>query len=163
MFSSDMKRLSLILAVALTLGTGSMNVRAHGCGGWGGWHGGCGWGGCGWWPLATFGIGLGVGTAVGYASAPRYPAYSYSYVYPAYAYAPPSSAYVVPVGSYARQPVNTPVVAPAPQVAVWVPSTPGAGKWVPDRNPYSYTPSDGSVSIASGFVTAPTLASTTTR
>ncbi|HWX21242.1 MAG TPA: hypothetical protein VN578_15185 [Candidatus Binatia bacterium] len=126
-----MKKLSVILTVALTLCTGSVSVRAHGC-----------WGGRGCWPFWSFGIGLGVGTAVGCSwAAPRYPAYGYAYVYPpaAYTYVPPAAAYPAPASAYVQQPLS----APPPMTAlasVWVPSTPGVGRWVPDPNPYRYQP-----------------------
>ena len=135
-----MKKLGILLAISLTLSTGSFRVHAHGCGG------------CDWWPFAAFGLGLGIGSAVTYAATtPRYPAYSYTYVYPqpsAPAYAPPSAPQAAPTSVYARRPVSPPATAHAPQPAIyapqvatcWVPSTPGAGRWVPDPNPYRYAP-----------------------
>src|SRR3974390_1885476 len=141
-----MKRLNLVLATALTLSFGSLNTFAHGyCG-----HGG----GCGWWPFWSFGIGLGVGTAIGYSAAPRYPVYAYPYAYPvqAYTYAPATAVHTAPASSSYAQPTGNPHGTPrAPQMAVWVPHTPGAGKWVPDPNPYSYTPSEAAVASNTGI------------
>ena len=38
--------------------------------------------------------------------------------------------------------VTAATAAPAtPTLAAWTPRTPGAGRWVPDSDPYSYTPS----------------------
>jgi hypothetical protein len=150
-----MKKLGILLATALTLSTGSVRVQAHGCGG------------CDWWPFAAFGLGLGIGSAVTYATTPRYPAYSYTYVYPppsVPAYAPPSAPQAAPTSVYARHPVSLPAIAHAPQHAIyapqvaacWVPSTPGAGRWVPDPNPYRYAP----VIAPSGFPSEPTAVAT---
>jgi len=111
-----MKKIGLTLSLVLALGG---NAMAHGC-----WH--C-WG---FWP--SFSVGIGLGGVFGCSLGVRpgcscycgcgYPAYSCDYSQPAYAYAPPAN-YVDP-----------------PQPSAWVPSTPGAGRWVPDPTPYSYTP-----------------------
>jgi hypothetical protein len=109
-----MKTIGLVLSVALTLCTGTLNARAHG--------GGCG--GCFFWPFMAFGLGL--------ALASSSQAHTVSY-YP---------VCVPPAGpAYAPQaPAAEPASAPAPVTASWVPSTPGSGKWVLDSQPYSYVP-----------------------
>jgi hypothetical protein len=108
-----MKKIGLTLSLVLALGG---NAVAHGC--------------CGFWPSFSIGIGigavfgcsLGVGPGCYCYCGCGYPAYSCAYPQPAYAYAPPAN-YFDP-----------------PQPSAWVPSTPGAGRWVPEPTPYSYTP-----------------------
>lgn len=141
-----MKILGLILSIAFTLGTGTINARAYGGwrGGYGGWHGGYwhggGWygGGCSFWPSFTFGLGLGALAAYPWY---RYrtcnyvyysPASSYVYRQPAYTCSPPANP--APPAAVLRQ-------APkAPENPVWIPSSQGAGQWVPESNPYRYSP-----------------------
>jgi len=127
-----MKKIGLILSLVLTFGG---NAMAHGC-----W---CGWG---FWP--SFSVGLGLGGVFGCSlacpccccscgygyPAYGYPAYSYAYSQPAYAYS------YAPAANYVDPPAAVPGPARAPEPSGWVPSTPGAGKWVPDPAPYSYTP-----------------------
>jgi hypothetical protein len=76
-------------------------------------------------PFFSFGFGLGVPTAYAYPCAQ--PACYYSYGAPV-AYDPP--------------PQMPPDVQPAFEAppAVWTPSTPGPGHWVPDPQPYRYIP-----------------------
>jgi hypothetical protein len=116
-----MRTTGLVLSVAMTLCTGTLSARAHG---------GCG-GGCFYWPFWAFGIGL--------AAAYSCQAYSVSRSQPVYTYVPPACVYSPPAGEAAPA-----AVAPALQAtaltAVWVPSTPGTGKWVPDPKPYSLKP-----------------------
>jgi hypothetical protein len=124
-----MKRLRLALSMALMFGASVVNAPA------------CGWGlhvGLSLPPLFSFGIGFGLGNGCGAYSC-GYPYYRY----PAYAYAAPVYAY-----SYNSIPAQAPASAaaplpapPAPEVS-WTPSTPGAGKWVPDPEPYRYTPAE---------------------
>jgi hypothetical protein len=127
-----MKRTSLILGIALTLSSGTANLRAGGCGG-------CG--GCEFWPFAlALGAGIAVASVASAHSSPTYvyvpPPYPYGYPY-----AYPQSH--VPSG---QQPAQNPSDSAAPamssleQAARWVPSSPGAGHWVPDPTPYVYEP-----------------------
>jgi hypothetical protein len=121
-----MKKIGLALSLVLALGG---NAMAHGC-----WH--C-WG---FWPSFSIGIGLGGAFGCSLGLCPGcycycgcgYPAYSYAYSQPAYAYAPPAN--------YVDPPAAVPSPAKGPEPSPWVPSTPGAGRWVPDPTPYSYTP-----------------------
>jgi len=122
-----MRRTVFSLGVALTLLVSPVSVKAHG-GCYGFWP---------FWPLA-FGTGIALGTA----------AYYDSHCYPRYVYAsPPCSYYGYSVASpiYAP-PAQAPVVnsmpaLPAPPpVSDWVPSSPGAGHWVPEPHPYRYVP-----------------------
>jgi len=127
-----MKRIVLGLAVAATLCTSSINVRAYGC-----YYGGpCFWP---FWPLAL-GAGIALGSSI---------AYSHSYSSPTYVYAPPPYAYSYsqPANTYSSSTSVQPASvqhdssAPAPvyaEVSPWIPSTPGAGHWVPDPSPYTY-------------------------
>ena len=132
----------LVVALAATLGG---NALAGGYVGVGvgcypvwGYHGyGSYCGGYPWWPGLAIGIGLGaICSSIWHSSS----GYANSYDYPAvsYAYAPPTHG----TGEAATQPATP--LAPAVQEAlvtkVWVPSSPGAGKWVPDATPYSYSP-----------------------
>jgi hypothetical protein len=115
-----MKKFGLTLSLVLALGG---NAMAHGC--WGFWPGfsvGIGLGG-------VFGCSLGVCAGCGCYCGCGYPAYSYAYSQPACAYSQPAYACAPPTG----------YVDP-PQPSAWVPRTPGAGRWVPDPTPYSYTP-----------------------
>jgi hypothetical protein len=109
-----MKTIGLVLSIALTLCTGTLNARAHG--------GGCG-GGCFFWPFLAFGLGLAVASSSQSSSAS-----------PVYVYVPSGPVYASPA------PVAAPAVLPEPAASSWVPSSPGTGKWVPDPQPYSYTP-----------------------
>lgn len=113
-----MKRIGFVLSIVLSLCAGAVNVQAHGCG---------------FWPFWGFGLGLGLGAAW------SYPAWGYTYSYPAWTYAPPVYAYDPPAA-------NVPAAAPVqpPQPPVWKPSTSGAGHWVPDPTPYRYTPATSS-------------------
>ncbi|HYG35414.1 MAG TPA: hypothetical protein VEC99_11550 [Clostridia bacterium] len=123
-----MKTLGLVLGIAATLCTSTLNTQAHGR-----WHGG------GFWPIWGFGLGLGLGTALSYREYPSYYTYypSYTYTYPSYAYNPPAN----PPQPATPPPAATPSAAPAvSQDPTWVPSTPGTGKWVPDPQPYRYQP-----------------------
>jgi hypothetical protein len=129
--SSDMKRISLLLGIALTLSSGTANLRAGGCGG-------CG--GCAFWPFALFGAGVAIASAASAHSSPTYvyapPPYPYYYPY-SYPQSPAPSS---------QQPAQDPSGSTAPamssleQAARWVPSSPGAGHWVPDPTPYVYEP-----------------------
>ena len=111
-----MKRIGLTIGIAVALCTSSVNTQAHGCGG-----------GL-FWPFLAFGLTV----AAVEASRPHYPAYTY--YEPSYTYAPP------PV--YNNSPQPQPLPAPPPEPAPWTPSTPGAGQWIPDSQPYQYAPSD---------------------
>lgn len=118
-----MKTKRFVLGVAVALFTSTAAFQAQACGVSFGFS----------LPFLSFGIGLGIGAPC------AWPAYRCGYPYPAYAYAHPAYAY--------NQPINDipPVAAasPAPAVAEtppWVPSTPGAGHWVPDPEPYAYAP-----------------------
>ena len=119
-----MKRTALILGIVLTLSGSTTNLRAHG-GCYGFWP---------FWPLALFGAGLAVASVASANSSPTYvyapPAYPYGYAY----------SYAQPQHSYAAPPAQAPAAPAHYEVASWVPSTPGAGHWVPDPTPYSYNP-----------------------
>jgi hypothetical protein len=147
-----MKTLRLILGIGFTLCAGTLSSQAHGYG--------YGYGCFPWWPLATFGLGFGLGALTqshapeyvyAYPAYTAYPAYSYTTYAPAqpvYAQAhapaqpvyaksaPPRPAKTVPAASTTA---NVAAVANPRPAASWVPSTPGAGHWVPDPKPYSYT------------------------
>jgi len=128
--STGMKRTSLILGIALTLSSGTANLRAGGCGG-----------GCAFWPFALlFGAGVAIASAASAHSSPTYvyapPPYPYYYPYsypqsPAPSSQPPAEN---PSGSTA------PATSSLEQASHWVPSSPGAGHWVPDPTPYVYEP-----------------------
>ena len=128
-----MKRIVLLAGTGLALCAGTMTAGANGC--------------C-FWPFWAFGLGIGLGAAVtSAASTPRYvyPVYSYPYAPPAYYY-PPHVAYTHPAPATPSQaPVAQTAAAPAPaldhQAQSWVPSSPGAGRWVPDPQPYRYVQS----------------------
>ena len=122
-----MKKIGLTLSLVLALCGSAM---AHGC-----WHV------CGFWP--SFSIGVGLGGAFGCSVACPcccctcgypYPAYSYVYAQPSYPYA------YAPAANYFDPPAAVPSPARAPELTGWVPSTRGAGGWVPDPTPYSYRP-----------------------
>jgi hypothetical protein len=115
-----MKRICMIFGVALTLGSGALSAGAHG--------GYCY--GPGLWPIIplAFGLGAALSCAAG----------GESYSYPVYASAPEAYAYE-PASTSGQMP-QTAQVALAPQNAVWVPKTAGAGHWVPDLTPYSFSP-----------------------
>ena len=125
-------------------------------GGYYGYHG-CGpyWG-CGpWWPGLAIGFGLG---AITTAAAASHPTYVYSYGAPVVSYAS------APVAYAARTVPTQPVAAPAPAIQeslvtkVWVPASRGAGRWVPDPNPYSYTASaESAVAKVAAPANAPPL------
>src|SRR5260370_20222558 len=114
-----MKRIALVAGMVLTLCVGTLSAEARGC-----WRGGC------FWPFWSFGLGWGLGAAY------SYPAYRYSYPYTAYGYYYPPPVYTYnPQVSYAQTAPPAPSAQPAPkepELQVWVPSTPGPGKWVPD-------------------------------
>jgi hypothetical protein len=124
----SMKKFALVLSMAcLTAGS----ALAHGC-----------WGFCGG-PFLSIGIGPCLGFSVGCGPAYAWgcPASSYVCRQPYYPYYPAAVYDPVPVRVVA--PASMPVYPLAPQVAstpTWVPSTPGAGRWVPDPAPYSYVP-----------------------
>jgi hypothetical protein len=115
MVSKIIKRLFLGATIVLGLGMGSMSARAHG--------GYCY--GPGFWPLIP--LAFGIGAALSCA------ANSQSYTYPTY-------GYNLPVVS--NPPAETSYAAPAPQNPLWIPSTPGAGHWVPEPTPYRYIPAE---------------------
>ena len=123
-----MKRIVLVATTGLALCAGTMTAGANGC--------------C-FWPFWAFGLGIGLGAAVTAASTPKYvyPVYSYPYAPPAYSYYyPPHPVYT--------HPASIAPAATAPeldyQAHSWVPSTPGAGRWVPDPQPYRYVQSNES-------------------
>ena len=147
--SSDMKRTSLILGIALTLSSGTANLRAGGCGG-------CG--GCAFWPFAlAFGTGIAIASAASAHSSPTY------------VYAPPPYPYYYPYGypqspaPSSQQPAQEPSSSTAPamssleQASHWVPSSPGVGHWVPDPTPYVYEPVAQSKLVATSARPAPPL------
>jgi hypothetical protein len=111
-----MKRISLILSLALALWTGGMNARAQGC--------------CGFWPFIPLVMGLGFGLAAA--------ASSQSHAYPAYVYAGPTYSYYYPPAAANPTPA-APYVNTEVRSDVWIPSTSGAGHWVPDPTPYQYS------------------------
>src|SRR5262249_27871320 len=122
-----MKRTALILGIALTLSGSTANVRAHG-GCYGFWP---------FWPLAL-GTGIAIASIASAHSTPTYayvpPAYPYGYAYPQ----PPHPSNAQP--SQAPTAASAPVTATFDQASRWVPSSPGAGHWVPDASPYTYDP-----------------------
>ncbi len=131
-----MKRIALISSVVLAICASPVGALANGCG--------TGFS-FGFWPFFGFGIGFGLGASCGY---PAYGCYSYPYSYPAYAYSPPSYTYSPVYNTYTTSaPSQAPAPAPAPQVqqpdsqsSAPLFSSPGVGHWVPDPQPYSYTP-----------------------
>ena len=99
-------------------------------------------------PFVSLGIGFGLGghcggPAIGFGigASCAGPAYGCAYGYPGCAY--PQPAYASdPPANYALAATASPAPAapPVAETPAWVPSTPGAGHWVPDPEPYSYTP-----------------------
>ncbi|HWW02912.1 MAG TPA: hypothetical protein VNZ64_24645 [Candidatus Acidoferrum sp.] len=144
-----MKRIALVASMALTLCAGTLSAEAHGC-----WRGGC------FWPFWSFGLGWGLGAAY------SYPAYRYSYPYPAYSYyyPPPVYAYNPPVSYAPPAPPATPAQPAARELEpqVWVPSSPGPGKWVPDPEPYRYVPPASSANAQPARPVNPQTATSTT-
>jgi len=120
----------LSIGIALCAGTAGFHARA----------GGVGVHIC--LPFFSFGIGLGLGfpcaAQVYGCAAPVYTCAS-----PVYACARPMCGnYACSAPAYYDPPEQAvasidPIVRPAP---MWVPSTPGAGHWVPDPQPYNCTP-----------------------
>jgi hypothetical protein len=124
--SSGMKRTSLILGIALTLSSSTANLRAGGC--------------CGFWPFLPLAFaGIAIASAASAHSSPTYvyapPPYPYGYPYGyPQPHAPSQQPAQVPSGATA------PAMSPVEQASHWVPSSPGAGHWVPDPTPYVYQP-----------------------
>jgi hypothetical protein len=127
-----MKRTAIILGIALTLSGSTVNLRAHG-GCYGFWP---------FWPLAL-GAGIAIASVASAHSAP-----TYVYVPPAYPYGYPYS-YSQPHNSQASAVDSAPVVTTLNQSSRWLPSSPGAGHWVPDPAPYTYDPRNQAKVIAS--------------
>jgi hypothetical protein len=132
-----MKRTALILGIALTLSGSTANVRAHG-GCYGFWP---------FWPLAFAGVAIASAAAASAHSAPTYvyvpPAYPYGYAYPQSQHpsgTPPTQA---------PSSMAAPTQSAFEQASRWVPSSPGAGHWVPDPTPYNYDPGVQTKVIAS--------------
>ena len=121
-----MKRTAIILGIALTLCSGTGNLRAHG--------------GCyGFWPFWPLVLGAGIAiasVASAHNSAPTYvyaaPAYPYGYTQPLYSHN--TSSAQTPAAA------NAPVAPPSNEISSWVPSSPGTGHWVRDPTPYRYDP-----------------------
>ncbi|HEY5911708.1 MAG TPA: hypothetical protein VJA21_13995 [Verrucomicrobiae bacterium] len=135
-----------VLTVTLSLAAGlSLNALAarHVSFGFHGHHGGY-WCGDAFVPGLALGIGLGALATYPWGGRDYYyyPAYGYGYYYPSYAYAYPPPANAAPSTPAANPtPANeAPQPAPAPETPPWVPSSPGSGTWVPDPEPYSFTP-----------------------
>jgi len=113
--------------------------------------------GCCFFPFWAFGLGIGLGAAVtAAASGPKYvyPVYSYPYASPPYGYYyAPRPAYSHPAPAAPAQPApgqtDPAQTAPEPdlQAHAWVPSSPGAGRWVPDPHPYRYVQSNEGLPI----------------
>ncbi|HVV73843.1 MAG TPA: hypothetical protein VHI52_20435 [Verrucomicrobiae bacterium] len=121
-----MKRTALVLGIGLSLLAKPVDVKAHG--------------GCfGFWPLWPLAFGAGVAlSSAAYYDSYSYPRYVYAppaYPYYTYNYPATSSVAVPPPQALPSSPQLNPPPAPA-----WVPSYPGAGHWIPDPQPYSYTP-----------------------
>ena len=143
-----MKKIGLTLSLVLALGGNAMA-----CGYWHVW---------GFWPSFSRGIGLGgvfgcslsLSPACGCYFGCANPVYSCAYPQPAYAY--------VPGSSYAAPPLVIPSPAQPPEPPAWVPSTPGAGRWVPDPTPYCCTPC-ATASRPAEVKTAPPHVVTVTR
>ena len=121
-----MKRTSLILGIALTLSSSTANLRAGGC--------------CGFWPFLPLAFaGIAIASAASAHSSPTYvyapPPYPYGYPYSyPQSHAPDQQPAQVPSGATA------PAMSSVEQGSHWVPSSPGAGHWVPDPTPYVYAP-----------------------
>jgi hypothetical protein len=124
-----MKKIGLILSLVLAIGG---NAMAYCC---------CNF--CGLWPSFSVGIGLG-GFGCSLGAGPCYCYCGCGYPYPAYSYAysQPACTYgYAPGANYIDPPAAVPgPAARAPEPSPWVPSTPGAGRWVPEPTPYRYTP-----------------------
>ena len=123
-----MKRIALVLSMALALCSGTLNVQAggHGC------HGG----GC----HSCWGFGIGVGVGFSFGGCCSYPACGYAYA-PAYTYVGPSCVPQPAMASTAAS--SSAAVAQVVQpsyLAAQPLATPGHGTWVPDPKPYSYIP-----------------------
>lgn len=123
-----MKRRIIILGIALSLSGSTFSVRAHG--------------GCyGFWPFWPFALGAGLAIA-SVASAQNHssPTYVYTpaeYSYP-YSSPPPQNPTINPLTQTPAP--SGPAVQPEPNpLSSWVPSSPGAGHWVPDPTPYTYS------------------------
>jgi hypothetical protein len=125
------KAIRLLLGIVVTLCAGTINSQAHGCG---------------------FGISFGfscLGIGIGFGTGWHCPSYGCYYEYPGYSY--PSCAYDYAPPAYgcassancasqvAAQPA-APVASIDPPTPAWVPSSAGAGHWVPEPQPYCYTP-----------------------
>ena len=115
-----MKTIRLLVVTALALCAGTISSQAHGCGF--GFRFG--------FSCLPLGIGFGLGTGWSCQSygCYAYPSYSYAYA--------PAANYVSPLAEAPAVAV-APIDPPAP---AWVPSTAGAGHWVPEAQPYCYTP-----------------------
>ncbi len=123
-----MKRMVLILSLAISLSGTLVYAQPPP----GPWHGGPGPCGPGPWGFVGPLLGLGVGFGLGAAWSCNHPR-EYYYSYPAYPYSPPVY--------YSQPQAGAPATPAAPvprQPTVWVPSSPGAGEWVPDPTPYTY-------------------------
>ncbi len=101
------------------------------CGPYGG-YGGCYYGGgCNnFWPGLAIGLGVGALTTALVSSSQHSDTVYYAVPTPVYTYNPTAVSTTA-----AAPPPPQPVVAKS---VVWVPSTPGAGQWVPDPEPYAY-------------------------
>ena len=108
-----MKAIRMLLTSSFALGASALNASAHGCG--------FSIGFC--IPFFSFGIGFGCG-------GPCYPAYTA----PTYAYSQPAI--------YSDPAPSAPVTVPQENYR-WTPSTPGTGKWIPESQPYTFTPVAG--------------------
>jgi hypothetical protein len=115
-----MKTIHQLLSIALIAGATAAGFQAR--------AGGIGVHLC--LPFFSFGIGLGVG---GICEAPVYACAA-----PAYSYAPPAFCGYDCPPSAGDPPARVVSIAAPP--AVWVPKTPGVGHWVPDPEPYHYSP-----------------------
>ncbi len=167
-----MKKLAIALIAVLTLSSSAV-AGLHGGVGFrfGGGHYRHWQGGGRFW--APFGLGLGLGALLSwplyygpdYYCAPGYD-FWYASPYPAYSYvpAPPASLYRPPAVHYsATVPIPDPP-KPAPQASAttaWVPADRGAGKWVPDPAPYSYTPGAAKPSAQAPFSETPCVVTIT--
>src|SRR5262245_26569460 len=110
-----MKKILLILSIAFSLCSSPVNASASGCG----FH---------FWIGIPFLFGIGFGAPCGYPYTCGYPVYSH----PTHTDSP-SQAHVAPIEATAQ--------SPASQIGqLWTPSTPGAGAWISDPQPYFYSP-----------------------
>ncbi|HTL58167.1 MAG TPA: hypothetical protein VL361_20940 [Candidatus Limnocylindrales bacterium] len=137
-----MKRIALILGIALTLSSSTGNVRAHG--------------GCyGFWPLwpLALGAGIAIASAASAHSSPTYvyapPAYPYGYY--------PQPHYSNPQPSQSAPATAVPAVQTFEQAVYWVPSSPGVGHWVRDPEPYNYEPGVQTKVLATGVAPVPPI------